>query len=79
MSPGRHSGAELSSISFQWGAQSRSHRSTSGMLLERPMDPQREREIERRIRGHVSLFVSSGRGNAGVAERVLTSAQLHTP
>lgn len=36
------------------------------------------REIERRIRDKVSLPTSSGTGNVGVAERVVTSAQLHT-
>lgn len=42
----------------------------------RLMDPQRERETKR-VKGKVSLHMSDERGNIGVAERALTSAQLH--
>ena len=74
MFSGWHSGAQLNSVSLHWGALSRSHRSTSEMHLERLINSWRERKIERRIRGKVSLPTSSGKGNVGVAERAL----LHT-
>ena len=42
--------------------------------MERTMDPQSERKTKR-IRGNVSL--PGEKGNFGVTERALTSAQLH--
>lgn len=50
------------------GILSRSHRLTGGKILERLMDPQRERKAKRRIRAKVSLPTSGERGNR-VAER----------